>query len=410
MSGVKQKPRLIYLCNAIDESTCRERGITTDSPAATRKVIEVTKAMRDAGVRGIVLSLGRGRQNGTGRYFPARVKRVEGVPVVYAPFLDRPHLTHLLSMFALLPLLFRLRQRRVQPVLLAYNRLVHYWLAMELSRWLGFRTFLDLEDGAIDGEGSPFRQRLTRFMTARFDALCGTGAMLAASALGGQYRGNRTVCCYGVADVAGSPRSFPESGELLVHIGGTLQYTTGAQLLIDAIRYMRAMPEAPKIRFVITGSGESAEALAALAADAEKPAVEFLGKVSRGAYRQVIGEAHVGLALKLQSGDLADTTFPSKVIEITSTGMLLVTTRISDVPILFGEEGALYLDDETPSGLAALFKRFDSERSMLGRIAAQGQFRIREHCSSVRVGESLKQFFFSSAPVKTTSSSGGEKQ
>lgn len=394
MSGVKEKPRLIYLCNAIDESTCRERGIGTDSPAATRKVIEVTTAMRAAGVRGIVLSLGRGRQNGTGRYFPARVKRVEGVPVVYAPFLDRPHLTHLLSMFALLPLLFRLRQRRVRPVLLAYNRLVHYWLAMELSRWLSFRAFLDLEDGAIDGEGSPFRQRLTRLMTARFDALCHNGAMLAASALAAQYKGHHTVCCYGVADVDGGQRSFPAMEELLVHLGGTLQYTTGVQLFIDAVRCMRALPDAPRVRFVVTGSGELSEQLAALAAEEGLPAVEFLGKVSRETYRRIIGEAHVGLALKLRSGDLADTTFPSKVIEIASTGMLLVTTKISDVPLLFGDDGALYLDEETPAGLAALFERLASDRAALGRIAAQGQLSIREHCSSVRVGESLKNFFF----------------
>lgn len=366
--------------------------------------------MRHAGVRGIVLSLGRGRQNGTGRYFPAHVKRVEGVPVIYAPFLDRPLLTHLLSMFALLPLLLRLRQRGLRPVLLAYNRLVHYWPAMELSRWLGFRAFMDLEDGAIEGEGSRFRQCLTRFMTGRFDTLCNSGAMLAATALGRQYRGNSTICCYGVADVKSGQRSFPEIGELLVHLGGTLQYSTGAQLLIDAIRHMRAMPNAPKIRFVITGSGELAESLAALASEDGLPAVEFLGKVTRDTYRRVIEEAHVGLALKLQSGDLADTTFPSKVIEIASTGMLLVTTKISDVPLLFGDEGAIYVDEETPSRLAALFKRLDSERSMLGRVAAQGQFRIREHCSRARVGESLKQFFFGSAAVENSHSLEGEKQ
>lgn len=391
---MKQKPRLIYLCNAIDESTCRERGITTDSPAATRKVIEVSKAMRDAGVRGIVLSLGRGRQNGTGRYFPARVKRVEGVPVVYAPFLDRPHLTHLLSMFALLQLLFRLRQRRVQPVLLAYNRLVHYWLAMELSRWLGFRAFLDLEDGAIDGSGPRFSQWLTRFMSARFDRICQNGAMLAASALARQYKGKSTVCCYGVADIIGGQRNIPETGELIVHLGGTLQPATGAQLLIDAIRCMRTMPEAPNIRFVVTGGGESAEALAQLAGEGGLPSVDFLGRVSRETYCRVIGEAHVGLALKLQSGDLADTTFPSKVIEIASTGMLLVTTRISDVPQLFGKEGAIYVDDETPLGLACLFRSLDAERAVLGQIASHGQARVRECCSTDEVGASLKEFFF----------------
>lgn len=147
-------------------------------------------------------------------------------------------------------------------------------------------------------------------------------------------------------------------------------------------------------RFIVTGSGELAGALAVLAAEEGLPAVEFLGKVSRETYLRIIGEAQVGLALKLRSGGLADTTFPSKVIEIASTGMLLLTTKISDVPQLFGDDGAVYLDDETPAGLAALFKNLASDRAALSRIAAQGQHRIRECCSSVRVGESLKNFFF----------------
>lgn len=142
-----------------------------------------------------------------------------------------------------------------------------------------------------------------------------------------------------------------------------------------------------------------------LAAEEGLPAVEFLGKVSRETYRQIIGEAHVGLALKLRSGDLADTTFPSKVIEIASTGLLLLTTKISDVPQLFGDDGALYLDDETPAGLATLFMRLASDRAALGRIAAQGQHRIREYCSSARVGESLKNFFFGAASEGVSPSS-----
>ena len=38
------RPRLAYLCNAIDEATCLERGITSVSPAATEKVLQVASA------------------------------------------------------------------------------------------------------------------------------------------------------------------------------------------------------------------------------------------------------------------------------------------------------------------------------------------------------------------------------
>ena len=390
-----RRPRFIYLCNAIDEATCRERGITSDSPAATQKVLQVTGALRRAGLRTVVLSLGRGRQNATGRYYPARVKRVGGLVLIYAPFLDRPLLTHLISLLGLIPLLIRLRQPPLKPVILAYNRLVHYWPGLELARWLGFRCFLDLEDGMIAGEGSRFRQCIAQFMASRFNKLCQAGAVLAASCLAQQFAGTRTCCCYGVASLPGAQTGRAgAAGPLVVHLGGTLQEATGSCLLAAAIRCLRAMPAPPDIRFVVTGSGPGGAELAALAEAPGLPAVTYLGKVSRETYLQVIGGAHVGLSLKLASGDQANTTFPSKVIEIASTGMTLLSTRMSDVPALFREDGAIFLDTETPAALAAVFVRMAAGRAHLPGIAARGQAYVLEACSAERVGSDLKDFLF----------------
>lgn len=392
--------RLIYLCNAIDEVTCNERGITSDSPAATKKVFEISKALRKAGVRVLVLSLGRGRQSGNGIRHVAKVKRVDGVPVLYASFLNRPLLTYLWTMLSISALIWRLRLKPCQPALLAYNRLILYWPAMELARLLRFRLFLDLEDGDVRHVGIRWKSWLARFMKSRFDGLCQSGAMLATSALEQQYAGSRFITCYGVSDEKpGQAKDFSGSKELVIHLGGTLQPDTGAELLLQSIHFLRDLPNPPPLRFVVTGVGESAESLNSLSKEAGLPKVEFLGRVSRTQYLEVLGEAHVGLALKLQSGQLGDTTFPSKVIEIASKGMLLVSTCISDVPALFGKDGAIYVQEEKPQELADLFLRISRERHLLARTASLGTQRVREQCSEESVGQSLKEFFLADLSV-----------
>ena len=103
------RPRLAYLCNAIDEATCLERGITSDSPAATEKVLQVASALVNAGVRPIILSMGRGRQHGSWRWHRAKVRRTGRLVVLYAPFMDAPILTHIVTILFLLPLVWRLK-------------------------------------------------------------------------------------------------------------------------------------------------------------------------------------------------------------------------------------------------------------------------------------------------------------
>jgi glycosyltransferase involved in cell wall biosynthesis len=387
--------RLIYLCNAIDERTRVERCITSDSPAATQKVLQVASALRDSGVGAVVLSLGRGRQKGSGKWCKAKVAREAGVPIIYAPFFDFPVLTHLVSLFGLLPLIWRLRGGRCSPALLAYNRLPHYLMAMELARLLRLKRFLDLEDGDVQEGGTVFRRWLAQVLSARFDRLCNAGGMLAAHSLGQQYAGHKTVCCYGVAarvDVAPDWGANP----LVVLFSGTLHHKTGAQLFADAIRCLRASGRAAlkDIEFVITGKGDMAASLQALAAEEGLPKVKFLGSVSRGDYLKVVQQAHVGMALKLPSSDLAHTTFPSKVIELASAGLLILSTRVSDVPTLFREDGAIYLNSEDPQELAGRLFWLVENRDLVARTAARSQAYIAQACSPQKVGHSLKTFFF----------------
>jgi spore maturation protein CgeB len=104
---------------------------------------------------------------------------------------------------------------------------------------------------------------------------------------------------------------------------------------------------------------------------------------------------HVGLCLKLGASELGETTFPSKVIEIASAGMLLLTTRVSDVPRLFSDEEALYLSSETPLDLANAIHWLLAHREQAAAMASRGAIQIQAVCAQSRVGRDLKNFFFS---------------
>ena len=96
---MKTRPLVLVVCNALDDKTRLERGIVSDSPAASRKVLMLCQALREAGAHPCILSLGRGRANGSLTYFPRTVRRVSGIPVIYAPFSHVRFFSQFLSLF-----------------------------------------------------------------------------------------------------------------------------------------------------------------------------------------------------------------------------------------------------------------------------------------------------------------------
>lgn len=388
------KSSLIYLCNAIDENTCLERGITSDSPAATQKVLQMSSALADAGVKTILLSLGRGGQKGTWRWYPARARRFNSKTVLYAPFFDAPVLTHFVTLLGLLPLIYCLKKPTSGTrVVLAYNRLPYYVLGLLLARIFGWHSFLDLEDGEIVGSAS-LRSRCIAALGRSINQLCDSGAVLASRALASAYPSKNTLCCYGVSGAAGKDRNW--QGKVRILLGGTLQHNTGATLLMDAVKKLRSTtdPILKDLEFIVTGKGPMAPELRAFAETPGEPAVKFMGSLPRKEYRELVEEAQVGLCLKLVSSSLCDTTFPSKVIEITSSGLLLLSTQVSDVPWLFKQDEAFFLEDEQPESLANACCWLLKNRSEASEMAKRGQAKAQEKFSARNVGESLKAFLF----------------
>ena len=110
-------------------------------------------------------------------------------------------------------------------------------------------------------------------------------------------------------------------------------------------------------------------------------------------YREVLRRCDVGLALKLNNGPLANTTFPSKVIEFAAAGLLVLTTDISDVRQVLGS-GALYLTRDEPHALIELFESIVKDRPMANACAQSGLQNVQTLCSPLSSGKAVANFIF----------------
>ena len=386
--------RVLIICNALDDVTRQHRGITTDSPAASRKIFMLCQSLRLVGVRPYIISLGRGRSGGSTDFFPSVVRRIGGVPVFYAPFSRIPFISELVSLISPLGIIFKLRRGNSKAVIF-YNRMTAYLLVLLATSVLGYRKVLDLEDGDVPASGQRRSGVIARIVSGLFDRLCRNGALLACSALAESTTARPVLCYYGTA--VGRPSNKKLCSECVtILMGGTLCLDTGAQLLIDSIRKLRhdAPPWAAQLRFDVTGTGPSLAGLSELAAGSDYPEVTVYGRTTNKQYHEVLKRSDVGLALKLNNGPLANTTFPSKVIEYADAGLLVLTTDISDVRQVLGTTGALYLTRDEPQALIDLLEKIVKDRLMAQQCAQSGSLNVWTLCSPQSSGLSVAKFIF----------------
>jgi hypothetical protein len=387
--------RLIILCNAFDDDTRLARGVTTDSPAASRKVFLMARKIAHCGVYPLVLSMGRGSANGSGRRHPTQAKRVHGVTTIYMHFTETWLISELISLLAPVGMLWRLRRRNTQTTIVFYNQMVAYIPALIMTKLLGYRAVLDLEDGALPDTSLP--QRIADFLRCTlFELLC-ERAMVACSALGERTRLRPIFCYYGMQESSQVQRDW-SAPVVRALFSGSIDRATGATLLASAIFRLQAeKPDwARSLAFDVTGKGEAMSLFASAAPDTAVAAVALHGRTTDLEYGAIVAAAHVGLALKPNSGPLAHTTFPSKVIEMAGAGMLVLTTDISDVRKILGD-GANYLEHDDTDLFIDRLRTIVEDRCTAAKVALTGMTMVEKFCDPVIVGGQLTDFLFPSA-------------
>lgn len=388
-------PLLVVLCNAFEDTIRTQRKVITDSPAASRKVFMLCDAIRSAGVHPTVISLGRGRARGAFQYHSTRVIRLKKSVLLYMPFVDLPILTHILSALAPAIALLAYKSRCRQKVLILYNRNPTYLLAASVARVIGFRVFLDLEDGDIDRPLGVFARAVRFAKRVCFDSLADGGAILACRALSNQTQSRHKMCYYGTTTPVTQPAPRFLQQKIRILFCGTISKDTGADVVLGAIELLAInRPDwAAQLEFIVTGNGDRMTSATELSSRYPHVGLTVLGRTEDAAYQRLLATCDVGLAMKPTNGCLANTTFPSKVVEFASSGLLVVTTDISDVRLVLGE-GAEYLIEANPMSLLSCL-----EKIALGREAAKYKaqlsfVRINNDFNPNIVGLRLFNFFF----------------
>ena len=388
------KPIALIVCNAMDDATRLQRGIVTDSPAASRKVFMLCNALRKTGVLPLILSLGRGKINNSWQYYPRSVRRVDGNAVIYAPFTQLPVFSQIYSLFAFVGTVLILRHHQRKAIIF-YNRTNAYIPTLIISSIAGYRRILDLEDGEVEESRKITLKGITIWITyIMFEWLCKSGALLACSALEKKTRIRPVQCYYGIASIK---RPIKKLSRQKIHIlmSGTISPATGADLLLKSINIMRSGNNswARNLCFEITGMGSSISDFYALAKESGKPRVIVHGRLTESKYHVIRNRCNIGLALKPVGGFLADTTFPSKIIEFASAGLLVLTTDISDVRRVMGN-GAVYLNSNNPHDLIQLLHKIVKNKSRFMISALAGQRAVKKQCSTKQAGKAVTEFLF----------------
>lgn len=392
------KQRFFYISNAFEESVKLQRSVSGDSPAASAKVIRLCRAVREQGGKATVISLGRCRQTGSWQWYPATIRRDKGVPIVYACYLDAPILTHFVSALSLFFIL--LKSTRRDSVLIFYNFLAYYAPALIINRLRGRRCILDLEDGCRNDERS-LKGRLNKLLLKIHNVCCTGGAMLASSALISQTPLRPTMVCYGVAPWIQCNKDW-HSSPLQVLFGGALCKDTGAKLFLDALNLL--VTQRPgigsELKIVVTGFGDMADKIRETAHARYQGFVDFRGTVASDEYVELLHESHIGLCLKMPDMSMGATTFPSKVVEMAAFGLLVVATKVSDVPSLFSDETGVLLNMACPEDLAAALLKIADSPKKHKNIALHGQRELTAMFSPERVGAAFLDFWRGSSSVE----------
>ncbi len=130
---------------------------------------------------------------------------------------------------------------------------------------------------------------------------------------------------------------------------GTLDGPRGVDLLLEAVKLLPAQGW----HLDITGYGPLAESISCFVSDARwRGRLEYHQSLPPDAYERLLAACHAGLNCQRTSDPISGVTFPSKVFSYLSAGLVVISSKASDVDKICGK-ACLYYDEETPQSLAA---------------------------------------------------------
>lgn len=356
---------------------------------ADAKVFGVCRALRSTGASAVVVSTAIDRRL-DGPWSEAL--RTQSVPFIRVAAVGRAGIRRIIAAFTLL--LFAIRTVRPGDRVLLYNFFPEYLFLALYLKARGRPAMLDIEDGPTASQKGA-RGVMTRVSYNWIRPLTVKRCVVASLSLASKLGLSEVLPIYGVArQVSREPTIRFTQPRLGVLFGGAIMPETGLELFADAVRLLAERSPECAIDFHISGHFDR-EIFLSLKAEVEAASslrVLVHGALTADEYGSLTRSLDVGLCLKLPSHEMGQTTFPSKVVEIASLGLLLCTTPVSDVPELFDESTAALLQGETPAELADLLSDIEKHREKWAQRAGNGQAKAQQLFAPHAVAARLESF------------------
>jgi glycosyltransferase involved in cell wall biosynthesis len=398
------KPLRIYYFGFVNTvGYCADRGLHLYVGAATNKMIAVAKSLRAKKVQAVLVTL----PNLDGSNSISQVgglSRRDGIPVIYFASHRYFFFRKCIGFFSFT--LFSFKYIKPGERVILYNHALEYIFALFILRIRGVSVVQDIEDLPNRDEYG-LRGILSRFAFFLTVKLTSSSKIVASEQIAKILGLQKYIVIYGIC--SRPMRSVGEKkwsdllrgGALRVHYGGSIKESTGSRLFCDTLLALDQTLSYShrKIQFVCTGLGDLSSVRAV-----QIRLVHLELEIYEGArpelFESLLRSCHLGLSLRLPTADYAHATFPSKVIEIASSGLALISTTVSDLELIFDERSAYFVREVQADYLSSLISDIANNPSLLRAHAEAAEQVVRSRFSEMIVGDSLKSFLLGSSSVR----------
>ena len=283
-----------------------------------------------------------------------------------------------------------------------YNSYFEYLVSLIILRIRGVRVFLDIEDGPLGK--SLIQTLIQKVLLNVFMFVADVRKLVASHELAEKLNLSRYYPLYGFFidqdcglgldnDCVSRIHSLKNDGYLIIHFGGSLRTETGLDIFLESLLILNeSVSDKQRIAFVITGfGGRQAIQEVIRKIDNDNLKLLYLGELPVLLLDAIVKLCEVGLNLKLSKNELSSVTFPSKVVSIVSQGRLLITTRISDLPLIFQDDEVIFLNDDATE-LADVVLRLERDRCEVSLISAKGKKKAQSFFSPETGARNLVEF------------------
>lgn len=399
MSKTLKRRRVIYL-GMINTSRYASRvGENLYVAAGTEKMLSVTLALRSVGVRAGIITLPVLGKDSKIKYRASVLTADHGVPVISLCTWRNRWLRKILGSISFAFAAMRVIKHSDRVII--YNHGMEYIPALIVLRLRKIKIFHDIEDYPLSRDFT-----LNGFVNSigfMFADLFATKKILVSQTLASRLELKEYLVIQGVNKAYCNFQSnkwvnldADDSAPLYVHYGGTLIHETGIDLFCTSVEILlKAYRGYPRpVVFVVTGYGgiEKIKWLERRARHSELITVRPLLNLPYDEYIKILKQCHLSLSLKLPDCEISETTFPSKVLEIASFNIALVSTRASDIPYIFNEKTAFLLPDSHPTSLVNTVSYCAQNPSEVFKVASAGRHLVENRFSALSIGHVLSRF------------------